>query len=75
MIKSPVTVANEIYIEMRKMHRHFEKTDVMLRVHPEVVKTLKLNGAKRLQELEDMTRKTILLKSDPSLSPEAFDIH
>ena len=75
MIKSPVTIANEIYIEMRKMHRHLEKTDVLLRVHPEVVKTLKSNGGKRLQELEDMTRKTILVKSDPTLSPEAFDIH
>ena len=75
MIKSPVTVANEIYVEMKKMHRHLEKQDVMLRVHPEVVKTLKLSNAKRLVELEEMTRKTILLKSDPSLSPEAFDIH
>ncbi|MEG9431692.1 Rne/Rng family ribonuclease [Terriglobus sp. ADX1] len=75
MIKSPVTVANEIYVEMRKMHRHLEKQDVLLRVHPEVVKTLKANNAKRLVELEEMTRKTILLKSDPSLSPEAFDIH
>ena len=75
MIKSPITIANEIYVEMRKMHRHLEKADVMLRVHPEVVKTLKANGGKRLQELEEMTRKTILVKSDPSLSPEAFDIH
>ncbi|SEB56190.1 Rne/Rng family ribonuclease [Terriglobus roseus] len=75
MIKSPITIANEIYVEMKKMHRHFEKGDVMLRVHPEVVKTLKANGGKRLQELEEMTRKTILVKSDPSLSPEAFDIH
>ncbi len=75
MIKSPITVANEIYIEMRKMQRHFEKSDVMLRVHPEVVKTLKLNGGKRLQELEEMTRKTILVKSDATLAPEQFDIH
>ena len=48
---------------------------MMLRVHPEVVKQLKSNGARRLQELEEMTHKTILLKSDPSLSPEQFDIH
>ncbi len=75
MIKSPITVANEIYIEMRKMHRHLEKGDVMLRVHPEVVKTLKANGGKRLQELEEMTRKTILVKSDAALNPEQFDIH
>ncbi|GAA3767481.1 Rne/Rng family ribonuclease [Terriglobus aquaticus] len=75
MIKSPVTVANEIYVEVRKMYRHIEKPDMMLRVHPEVVKQLKQNGARRLQELEEMTHKTILLKSDPSLSPEQFDIH
>ena len=75
MIKSPVTVANEIYVETRKMFRHIEKPDMMLRVHPEVVKQLKSNGARRLQELEEMTHKTILLKSDPSLSPEQFDIH
>ncbi len=75
MIKSPVTIANEIYVEMRKIHRHLEKTDVLLRVHPEVVKTLKANGGRRLQELEEMTHKTILVKSDPVLSPEAFDIN
>ena len=75
MIKSPITVANEIYIEMRKMQKQLEKTDVMLRVHPEVVKTLKANGGKRLQELEEMTRKTILVKSDPAINPEQFDIH
>ena len=75
MIKSPITVANEIYVETRKMYRHIDKADMMLRVHPEVVKQLKSNGARRLQELEEMTHKTILLKSDPSLSPEQFDIH
>ncbi len=75
MIKSPITVANEIFVEMRKMHRHLERNDIMLRVHPEVVKQLKAVGGKRLQELEEMTRKTILVKSDPALNPEQFDIH
>ena len=37
MVKSPTTVCNEIYIEMRKMRKHFENADVMLRVHPETV--------------------------------------
>src|SRR6185437_4136299 len=32
MVKGPTTVANEIYIEMRKMQKHFERGDVMLRV-------------------------------------------
>jgi ribonuclease G len=75
MVKSPVTVCNEIFIELRKMHRHLEKGDIMLRVNPEVVKQLKSNGGKWLQEMEEMSRKTILVKSDPSLHPEQFDIH
>jgi ribonuclease G len=51
MVKSPTTVCNEIYIEMRKMQLHLERQDVLLRVHPEVVKTLKLNNARWLNEL------------------------
>jgi ribonuclease G len=75
MVKSPITVCNDIYIEMRKMAKHLDRGDVMLRVHPEVVKQLKLGGAKWLQEMEEMVGKTILIKSDPSLHPEQFDIH
>jgi Rne/Rng family ribonuclease len=75
MVKGPTTVANEIYIEMRKMQKHFERHDVMLRVHPEVVKTLKGNNARWLTELEEMTGRTIIVKSDPALHPEQFDIH
>ncbi|MGB9147595.1 MAG: Rne/Rng family ribonuclease, partial [Acidobacteriaceae bacterium] len=74
MVKSPITVANEIWIEMRKMLRHLERNDVLLRVHPEVVKVLKAGNAKWLGELEEMTGKTIIVKSDPALPPEQFDI-
>jgi ribonuclease E len=75
MVKSPVTVCNEIYIELRKMHKHLEKGDIMLRVNPEVVKQLKSNGGKWLQEMEELSGKTILVKSDPTLHPEQYDIH
>jgi len=74
MVKSPVTVCNDIYIEMRKMAKHLDRGDVMLRVHPDVVKQLK-SSTKWLQEMEEMVGKTILVKSDPSLHPEQFDIH
>ncbi|MDE1177866.1 MAG: Rne/Rng family ribonuclease [Edaphobacter sp.] len=74
MVKSPVTVCNDIYIEMRKMSKHLDRGDVMLRVHPDVVKQLK-STTKWLQEMEEMVGKTILVKSDPSLHPEQFDIH
>jgi ribonuclease G len=75
MTKSPVTVCNDIYIEMRKMHKHLDRGDLMLRVHPEVVKQLKSSGSRWLQEMEEMVGKTILVKSDPSLHPEQFDLH
>jgi ribonuclease E len=75
MVKSPVTVCNEIYTEMRKMLKHLDGKDVMLRVHPEVVKQLKANNGKWINELEEMVTKTIIIKSDPALHPEQFDIH
>jgi ribonuclease G len=73
MIKSVTTVCNEIYVEMRKMSRHFEH-DIMLRVNPEVAKALKANGGKWVQEMEELTKRTVLVKSDALLHPEHFDI-
>jgi ribonuclease G len=73
MIKSVTTVCNEIYVEMRKMNRHFEH-DIMLRVNPEVAKALKANGGKWVQEMEELTRRTVLVKSDALLHTEHFDI-
>jgi ribonuclease E len=73
MIKSVTTVCNEIYVEMRKMARHFER-DVMVRVHPEVAKALKGNNGRWLQEMEELVKRTVLVKSDPLLHPEQFDI-
>jgi Rne/Rng family ribonuclease len=74
MVKSAATVANEIYIEMRKMRKHFDQSEVLLRVHPETAKALKASNAKWLTELEDLTGKNVLVKSDATLHPEQFDI-
>ncbi len=74
MVKSPATVCNEIWVEMRKMRKHFEGADVMLRVHPETVKVLKSGSGRWLSELEELAGKNILVKSDPTLHPEQFDI-
>jgi ribonuclease G len=74
MVKSPTTVCNEIYTELRKMKKHFEGADVLLRVHPETVKVLKSNNASWLVEFEELTAKNILVKSDATLHPEQFDI-
>jgi ribonuclease G len=74
MVKSSATVCNEIYIEMRKMRKHFESADVMLRVNPETVKVLKANNNRWLTDLEELVGKNVLVKSDPTLHPEQFDI-
>jgi ribonuclease G len=74
MVKSPTTVCNEIYTELRKMKKHFEGADVLLRVNPETVKVLKQNNASWLVEFEELVGKNILIKSDATLHPEQFDI-
>ena len=74
-VKSVSTICNEIYVEMRKISKHLEHQDVMLRVHPDVAKELKVNNARLLNEMEEMTKRTIIVKSDPAVHQEQFDIN
>jgi Rne/Rng family ribonuclease len=74
-VKSVTTVCNEIYVEMRKIAKHLEHADVMLRVNPEVAKALKTNNGRLLNEMEELTKKTVIVKSDPALHQEQFDIN
>jgi len=74
-VKAVNTICNEVYVEMRKISSHLEHSDVMLRVNPEVAKALKADNARLLNEMEELTKKTIIIKSDPALHQEQFDIH
>jgi ribonuclease G len=74
-VKAVNTICNEIYVEMRKISKHLEHSDVMLRVNPEVAKALKADNAKLLNEMEELIKKTIIVKSDPALHQEQFDIN
>jgi len=74
-IKSVTTVCNEIYVEMRKMAKHIERQDIMLRVNPEVAKALKAQNGRWLNEMEELTKRTIIVKSDGTLHEEQFDIN
>ena len=69
------TVCNEIYVEMRKMTKHLERKDVIVRVNPEVAKALKANNGALAAEMEELTGNNIIVKSDPALHQEQFDIH
>ncbi len=74
-VKSLTTVVNEIYVEMRKIAKHLQREDVMLRVNPDVAKELKSSNGRLLNEMEELTKRTIIVKSDPALHQEQFDIN
>ena len=73
-IKSVQTVVGEILTEARKMAATVEGKDVMLRVHPDVAKVLKSHQNKYLEELEEVLRRPVMVKSDPLLHHEKFDL-
>jgi len=73
-VKSPQTVVSEILTEARKLSRSIEGKEVMLRVHPDVAKVLKSHQNKFLEELEEVLRRPVLVKSDPQLHHEKFDL-
>jgi len=74
-VKSVQTVCNEIYVEMRKVHRHVQSKEVILRVNPEVAKELKAGNGKWLQEMEELLGHPVLVKSDAQLHQEQFDMN
>jgi ribonuclease G len=74
-VKSVQTICNEIYVEMRKVRRHVESKEVILRVNPEVAKELKGGNGKWLQEMEELIGHPVLVKSDALLHQEKFDMN
>ena len=73
-IKSVTTVVSEILTEARKMASSVQGKEVVLRTHPDVAKVLKSNQNKYLEELEEVLRRPVLIKSDPLLHNEKFDL-
>jgi len=73
-VKSVTTVIGEILQEANKIARAVEGKDVVLRVNPEVAKVLKSNNNDYLQELEEILGRTVMVKSDPLLHQEKFDL-
>jgi ribonuclease G len=73
-VKSPQTVVAEILSEAQKISAAIEGKDVMLRVSPEVGKLLKSNQNTFLQELEEVLGRAVIVKSDPLLHQEKFDL-
>jgi len=56
------------------MSSSVEGKEVVLRVHADVAKVLKSNQNKYLEELEEVLRRPVLIRSDSQLHHEKFDL-
>ncbi len=73
-VKSVSTMVGEILQEAHKVAGALEDGSVTLRVNPEVAKILKSNKNDYLQEIEQVLGRTVLVKSDPLIHQEKFDL-
>ena len=74
MVKSPQTICYEIQSEVKKMAKLLENREITIRVNPEVAKELKTDEASVINEIESSLKKEVIIKSDPLLHQERFDI-
>jgi Rne/Rng family ribonuclease len=72
--KSPETICYEIQQEVKKMSPLLEGKEITVRVNPEVAKVLKSGEFVSINDLEEWMKKDIVVKSDPLLHEEHFDI-
>jgi ribonuclease G len=73
-VKSVQTVINEILVEAQKLAKVIEGKDATLRVNPEVAKLLKASDNDFLEEIEEVLGRPVLIRSDPNLQQEKFDL-
>jgi ribonuclease G len=74
-IKSVASICYEIAGEVKKMAKEIEGDTITLRLNPEVAHALKSSQGTLLSELESLTRKDIIIKSDPTVHQERFEIY
>ena len=75
MVKSVPTICYEIQAEARKMSADLDSLSLTLRVHPEIAKALKTRESALIEELEQITRKSVIIQADPTLHWEQYDIY
>jgi ribonuclease G len=75
MVKSVPTICYEIQTEARKMAADHDEPNLTLRVHPEIAKALKTREAALIDELEQTSRKHVIIQSDATLHFEQYDIY
>jgi len=74
-VKSIPTLCYEIQTEAHKMAPELSSGSITLRVHPEIGKALKTRESSLIDELEQWTKKTVIIQADPTLHWEQYDIY
>jgi ribonuclease G len=72
--KSPATVCYEIFRELRRLGFSTKEKKVVVTVHPTVASLLYDEERKSVDELEKELLKKIIVKNDPALHMEQFEI-
>jgi len=75
MVKSAQTVCYEIQGEVKKMAKSLDGKEITVRVSPDVAKALKGPERSVVEEMETLLKRDIVIKTDPLLHPERFDIY
>ena len=73
-VKSAVTVCYEIFREIRRVAPTSKEKKIMLSAHPAVADLLYDEERQALDELEQAFKKKIIVKAEPSLHQEQYDI-
>jgi Rne/Rng family ribonuclease len=75
MVKSIATTCHSIYHEIEKMRGSLdERSELMVRVHPDVARALRESESNVLEELRHVLGRDIMIKPDPALHIEHFNI-
>jgi ribonuclease G len=73
-IKSAFTICYEILTEMQKIGPELDGQGVILRVNPDIARTLKEEEQALLRDLESTLGKKVTIKPDTHLHHEQFDV-
>lgn len=73
-LKGLATVCLEIRRRLLEDRDHWRRSDVVLRVHPEVARALQREEASVLRELEQRLGVAVLVQGDTALHPDIFEI-
>ncbi len=74
-IRSKVTVAYDIFRELRREAPNFTEPLLIINCHPEVAKLIQTEERDELRQLMDRVNKSIQVKPQPTYHQEQFDIH